>query len=154
MRPDRMTTTFQTALAEAQSLALGRDHQFIEPLHMMTVLLDQEDGSVQPLLLQAGVNVNLVRTRLGQVLDRVPRVEGIGGEVLIGRDLERVLNLMDKLAQSRKDRYVSSELFVLAALEDRGQLGEILRQAGADKSVMRPLQRAASLRYERETRWP
>ncbi|HEX2200617.1 MAG TPA: ATP-dependent chaperone ClpB [Gammaproteobacteria bacterium] len=132
MRPDRMTTTFQTALAEAQSLALGRDHQFIEPLHVMTVLLDQEDGSVQPLLLQAGVNVNLVRTRLGQALDRVPRVEGIGGEVLIARDLERVLNLMDKLAQSRKDRYVSSELFVLAALEDRGQLGEILRQAGAN----------------------
>jgi ATP-dependent Clp protease ATP-binding subunit ClpB len=133
MRPDRMTTTFQTALAEAQSLALGRDHQFIEPLHVMTVLLDQEDGSVQPLLLQAGVNVNLVRTRLGQALDRVPRVEGIGGEVLIARDLERVLNLMDKLAQSRKDRYVSSELFVLAALEDRGQLGEILRQAGANQ---------------------
>ncbi|HZC01641.1 MAG TPA: Clp protease N-terminal domain-containing protein, partial [Gammaproteobacteria bacterium] len=132
MRPDRMTTTFQTALAEAQSLALGRDHQFIEPLHVMTVLLDQEDGSVQPLLLQAGVNVNLVRTRLGQALDRVPRVEGIGGEVLIARDLEWVLNLMDKLAQSRKDRYVSSELFVLAALEDRGQLGEILRQAGAN----------------------
>jgi ATP-dependent Clp protease ATP-binding subunit ClpB len=132
MRPDRMTTTFQTALAEAQSLALGRDHQFIEPLHVMTVLLDQEDGSVQPLLLQAGVNVNLVRTRLGQALDRVPRVEGIGGEVLIARDLERVLNLMDKLAQSRKDRYVSSELFVLAALEDRGQLGEVLRQAGAN----------------------
>lgn len=132
MRPDRMTTTFQTALAEAQSLALGRDHQLIEPLHVMTVLLDQEDGSVQPLLLQAGVNVNLVRTRLGQALDRVPRVEGIGGEVLIARDLERVLNLMDKLAQSRKDRYVSSELFVLAALEDRGQLGEILRQAGAN----------------------
>src|ERR671914_62187 len=133
MRPDRMTTTFQTALAEAQSLALGRDHQFIEPLHVMTVLLDQEDGSVQSLLLQAGVNVNLVRTRLGQALDRVPRVEGIGGEVLIARDLERVLNLMDKLAQSCKDRYVSSELFVLAALEDRGQLGEILRQAGANQ---------------------
>ncbi|HYY16982.1 MAG TPA: ATP-dependent chaperone ClpB, partial [Gammaproteobacteria bacterium] len=133
MRPDRMTTTFQTALAEAQSLALGHDHQFIEPLHVMTVLLDQEDGSVQPLLLQAGVNVNLVRTRLGQALDRVPRVEGTGGEVLIARDLERVLNLMDKLAQSRKDRYVSSELFVLAALEDRGQLGEILRQAGANR---------------------
>jgi ATP-dependent Clp protease ATP-binding subunit ClpB len=133
MRPDRMTTTFQTALAEAQSLALGRDHQFIEPLHVMTALLDQEDGSVQPLLLQAGVNINLVRARLGQALDRVPRVEGTGGEVLIARDLERVLNLMDKLAQSRKDRYVSSELFVLAALEDRGQIGEILRQAGADK---------------------
>jgi ATP-dependent Clp protease ATP-binding subunit ClpB len=103
MRPDRMTTTFQTALAEAQSLALGRDHQFIEPLHMMTVLLDQEDGSVQPLLLQAGVNINLVRARLGQALDRVPRVEGTGGEVLIARDLERVLNLMDKLAQTGAD---------------------------------------------------
>jgi ATP-dependent Clp protease ATP-binding subunit ClpB len=136
MRPDKMTTKFQLAIADAQSLALGRDHQFIEPLHVMLSLLDQEGGSVKPLLTQAGINANALRAKLTQALERLPRVEGAGGDVHISRDLERVLNLTDKLAQQRKDQFISSELFVLAALEDKGPLGELLRQMGVDKKKL------------------
>ena len=134
MRMDKLTSKFQAALTDAQSLAVGRDHQFIEPTHVMMALLDQEGGTVRPLLSQAGVNVNALRSRLGEALDRFPRVEGVGGEVLISRELDRVLNLTDKLAQKRKDEYITSELFLLAALEEKGQLGDLLRQAGADKN--------------------
>jgi ATP-dependent Clp protease ATP-binding subunit ClpB len=124
------------ALADAQSLAVGRDHQFIEPAHLMTALLDQEGGTVRHLLSQADVDVNQLRSGLGQVLDRLPRVEGAGGDVHVSNDLARLLNQADKLAQQRKDAYVSSELFVLAALDDRGQLGEVLRKAGAAKGAV------------------
>jgi ATP-dependent Clp protease ATP-binding subunit ClpB len=119
------------ALAEAQSLAVGRDHQFLEPLHVMAALLDQQGGSTRPLLTQAGVDAGRMRAALGQALDRLPQVEGTGGEVIPSNDLVKLLNLTDKYAQKRKDAYIASELFVLAALEDRGQLGELLRQAGA-----------------------
>ncbi|MCI0401845.1 MAG: ATP-dependent chaperone ClpB [Gammaproteobacteria bacterium] len=132
MRLDKLTTKFQMALAEAQSLAVGRDHQYIEPWHVMTALLDQEGGTVRHLLARAGVNVNALRSQLGDALDRLPRVEGTGGEVHISNNLNRVLNVTDKLAQQRKDQYISSELFVLAALEDKGELGTLLRKAGAD----------------------
>ena len=131
MRMDKLTSKFQMALADAQSLAVGRDHQFIEPVHVLTALLDQQGGSVRHLLDKAGTNVNLLRSQLGEALDRLPKVEGTGGEVHISNDLGRVLNITDKLAQKRGDQYISSELFVLAALEDRGQLGTILRNAGA-----------------------
>ena len=136
MRMDKLTTKFQMALADAQSLALGRDHQFIEPLHLMTALLDQEGGTVRHLLAQAGVNINSLRSALGEALDKLPSVEGAGGEVHISNELGRLLNLTDKLAQKRKDQYISSELFALVAVEDKGQLGDILRKAGANKEAV------------------
>ena len=136
MRMDKLTNKFQLALSDAQSLAVGRDHQFIEPAHLLAALLDQEGGTVRPLLAQAGVNVQLLRSQLNQVLDRLPQVEGTGGDVQLANTLVRLLNLTDKLAQQRKDAYISSELFVLAALEDKGELGRLLRQAGADKALL------------------
>ncbi len=136
MRMDKMTSKFQQALAEAQSLAVGRDHQFIEPAHLMTALLDQEGGTVRHLLAQADVNVNLFRSQLGELLDQLPQVSGIAGDVHISNDLGRLLNVTDKLAQQRKDSYISSELFILAVLEDKGRLGELLRTAGASKGVV------------------
>jgi len=136
MRMDKLTTKFQMALADAQSLAVGRDHQFIEPLHLMLALLDQEGGGVRHLLTEAGVNVNGLRSQLGEALDRLPQVEGTAGDVQVSNDLGRLLNVTDKLAQKRKDQYISSELFVLAALDDGGQLGELLRKNGASKGPL------------------
>ncbi|MGB5473813.1 MAG: ATP-dependent chaperone ClpB [Gammaproteobacteria bacterium] len=133
---DKMTSKFQQALAEAQSLAVGRDHQFIEPAHLMTALLDQEGGTVRHLLAQADVNVNLLRSRLGELLDKQPQVQGMAGDVHISNDLGRLMNVTDKLAQQRKDSYISSELFILAVLEDKGQVGELLRKAGASKGLV------------------
>ncbi|WP_435686309.1 ATP-dependent chaperone ClpB, partial [Sedimenticola selenatireducens] len=134
MRMDRLTSKFQMALADAQSMAVGRDHQFIEPVHMMTALLDQEGGTVRHLLTQADVNVNQLRSGLGDILDRLPSIEGASGDMHISNDLGRILNQCDKLAQKRKDQYISSELFVLAALDDKGAVGELLRKAGAAKA--------------------
>ncbi len=136
MRMDRLTSKFQMALADAQSLAVGRDHQFIEPVHLMTALLDQEGGTVRHLLTQSDVNVNQLRSALGEALDRMPSVEGSAGEVHISNDLSRLLNQTDKLAQQRKDQYISSELFVLAAADDKGALGDMLRSAGANKQAL------------------
>ncbi len=136
MRMDKLTTKFQMALADAQSLAVGRDHQFIEPLHLLTAMLDQAGGGVRPLLTKAGVNVNALRSRLGEALERLPRVEGTAGDVGVSNELNRLLNVTDKLAQRRGDQYISSELFVLAAAEDRGQLGELLRRNGATKGAI------------------
>ncbi|MGH8582373.1 MAG: ATP-dependent chaperone ClpB, partial [Gammaproteobacteria bacterium] len=132
MRADKLTAAFQTALADAQSLAVGRDHQFIEPVHVLTALLDQSGGTTQ-LLHEAGVNVHQLRSRLGEALERLPRVEGTGGEVHVSRELERLLNVTDKLAQQRKDQYIASELFLLAAVDDRGPAGDLLRRSGADQ---------------------
>ncbi|MDQ2694011.1 MAG: ATP-dependent chaperone ClpB, partial [Pseudomonadota bacterium] len=136
MRMDKLTSKLQMALADAQSLAVGRDHQFIEPAHLMTALLEQEGGTVRPLLARAGVNVGLLRSRLGEILDRLPQVHGTGGDVQLSNALARLLNLTDKLAQQRKDAYISSELFVLAALEDKGELGSLLRQTGASREAI------------------
>ena len=136
MRMDKLTTKFQQALADAQSLAVGRDHQFIEPAHVMLALLDQEGGSVRPLLIKAGVDINRLRSELGGLLDRLPRVEGAPGEVHLSNDLQRLLNVMDKLAQKRGDQFVSSELFVLAALDDKGPLAKVLKDAGAVRGAV------------------
>jgi len=136
MRQDKLTSKFQIALADAQSLALGRDHQFIEPVHLMQALLDQEGGSIRPLLDKAGTNLSALRSQLGQALDRLPSVEGTGGEVHVSNDLSRLLNLTDKLAQKRGDQYISSELFLLAALDDKGPLGTTLRNAGVVKGAL------------------
>ncbi|MGL9772903.1 MAG: ATP-dependent chaperone ClpB [Sodalis sp. (in: enterobacteria)] len=131
MRPDRLTNKFQLALADAQSLALGRDNQFIEPLHVMAALLKQEGGTVRPLLQSAGVNVVPFISSVEQACERLPQVEGTGGDVQPSQDLVWVLNLCDKLAQKRTDSFISSELFVLASLESRGMLAALLKSAGA-----------------------
>lgn len=134
MRLDRLTSKFQLALADAQSLALGRDNQFIEPLHLMSALLNQDGGTVRPLLTSAGINVASLRTDIEQALGRLPQVEGTGGDVQASNELVRILNLCDKLAQKRADKFISSELFVLAVLEDRGTLTDMLKAAGATTS--------------------
>ena len=136
MRSDRLTNKFQIALADAQSLAVGRDHQFIEPSHLLLALLDQQGGTVRHLLQLANINNHQIRSLLGETLDRLPRVEGNGGEVHVSNDLNRLLNVTDKLAQQRKEAYISSELFVLAALDDKGTLGEQLRKAGLNKESL------------------
>ncbi|MGA1690453.1 MAG: ATP-dependent chaperone ClpB [Sedimenticolaceae bacterium] len=136
MRMDKLTSKFQLALADAQSLALGRDHQFIEPVHLMVALLDQEGGSVRPLLGQADVNVNQLRSSLSEALERLASVQGNAGDVHLSNDLGRLMNQTDKLAQERKDQYISSELFVLAAMEDKGALGDALRKAGGSKTAI------------------
>ncbi|MDZ7840794.1 MAG: ATP-dependent chaperone ClpB [Gammaproteobacteria bacterium] len=137
MRMDKFTSKFQMALSDAQSLAVGRDHQFIEAAHVMVALLDQEGGSVRHLLTRADVNVNKLRSALGEYLDRQPQVEGQAGEVHISQDLGRLLNVMDKTAQKRQDAYISSELFVLALLEDgKSEVSRLLRDAGASKGAV------------------
>jgi ATP-dependent Clp protease ATP-binding subunit ClpB len=124
------------ALADAQSLALGRDHQYIEPAHVLAALLNQDGSSVQHMLAQAGVNVAALRSGLNKLIDSLPQVSGTGGEVMISRDLERTLNLCDKNAQQRQDQYISSELFLLALLEDKSALGKLLRDCGASKDSL------------------
>ncbi|WP_410681378.1 ATP-dependent chaperone ClpB [Avibacterium paragallinarum] len=133
MNIEKFTTRFQQALSEAQSLALGKDNQFIEPVHLMTALLNQEGGSIAPILTASGVNVALFRNELNAELNRLPQVSGNGGDVQISRNLVNLLNLCDKLAQQKQDKYISSELFLLAALEEKGSLSEILRKCGAKK---------------------
>src|SRR6476660_6731468 len=134
MRMDKLTSRFQQALADAQSLAVGRDHNMLEPVHLMTALLDQQGGSTTPLLAQSGVNVAALRTRLGQALDKLPAVRGQEGNINVSNDLTRVLNLTDKLAQQRGDGFIASELFLLAALDDKGEVGQGLKAEGASKA--------------------
>ncbi len=136
MRMDKFTSKFQEVLADAQSLAVGRDHQFIEPIHVMMAMLDQQGGTVRPLMTNAGVNVNSLRSQLAQALEQLPSVEGMAGDVHISNELGRLLNVTDKLAQQRKDQYISSELFVLAAVQDSGRLGDILKNSGASKETI------------------
>ncbi len=136
MRMDKLTSKFQEALGDAQSIAVGRDHQFIEPLHVMLALLDQEGGSVRPLLTQSNVNVLSLRSKLGEALDQLPTVQGVAGDVRIGNDLVRLFNVTDKEAQARKDQYISSELFVLACAKDDSKIGELLRAAGASADAL------------------
>ncbi len=133
MRMDRLTTKFQSAISDAQSLAVGRDHQFIEPAHLLLAMLDQEGGTTRHVLDRAGVNVRQLRSALGEALDRMPKVEGAAGDVHVSSDLGRMLNVCDKLAQERKDQYIPSELFLLAAIDEKAGVGEMLRNAGANK---------------------
>lgn len=133
MRMEKLTTKFQVALADAQSLAVGRDNQFIEPVHLMMSLLDQQGGTAHHLLTKAKVNVPVLRTELNAAIDSLPQVKGMPGEVHISNDLNRLLNVTDKLAQQKGDQFISSELFILAAVDDSGQLGRILKKAGATK---------------------
>ena len=136
MRMDKLTSRFQAALADAQSLSVGRDHQFIEPAHVLLALIDSQGGGIRPLLLKAGADVNRLRALLGEALDKLPTVAGTGGEVHVSNDLNRLLNVTDKLAQQRGDQYISSELFVLAAFEDRGTLTRILKECRVQKAAI------------------
>ncbi len=136
MRMDKLTTKLQSGLADAQSLAVGRDNQVIEPVHLMAALLDQQGGTARPLLEKSGANVAKLRSELAAALERLPRVEGAGGDVLLGGDLSKLLNVTDKLAQTRGDQFISSELFLLAACDDRGELGRILKACGAQRAAL------------------
>ncbi|NNE06641.1 MAG: ATP-dependent chaperone ClpB [Xanthomonadales bacterium] len=130
---EKLTSKFQLALAEAQSLAVGMDHQLIEPAHVMVALLDQEGGSIRHLLTRAGVRVNHLRSQLGERIEGLPRVSGAAGEVNLSNETGRLLNVTDKIAQKRGDQYIASELFVLAALELKGVLADLLKKAGASR---------------------
>ena len=133
MRIDKFTTKLQEALAEAQSLAVGRDHPYIEPQHLLTALLEQEDGGAASLLAKAGGTPGALKKALAESLGRIARVEGTAGEVNISRELAALLNVTDKEAQKRGDQYIASELFLLAAAADKGEIGKILKQAGVDR---------------------
>jgi ATP-dependent Clp protease ATP-binding subunit ClpB len=134
MRMDKLTTKFASALADAQSLALGADNNFIEPVHVLLALLGQENGSIRPILTAANINISSLRSKLNSLLDRLPKVEGNGGDVHISNELTRLLNLTDKIAQKRKDQFISSELFLLAALEESGSIKDILVELGVTKA--------------------
>jgi len=131
MRMERLTTRFQEALGDAQSLAVSLDHAYIEPQHVLAVMLDQDDGAARSILARAGVNVNGLRESLAQSLERMPKVSGQGGEVTLSRDLNNLLNLTEKEARKRQDEYIPSELFLLALLEDKGETGRLLKNMGA-----------------------
>ncbi|MFT7234585.1 MAG: ATP-dependent Clp protease ATP-binding subunit ClpB [Methylophagaceae bacterium] len=136
MQADKLTSKLQEALSDAQSMALGRDHQFIEPTHLMLALVSQQAGTVKPLLMQTGVNIAAYRTQLEEQLSRFAQVEGGSGDIHISQDLSRLFNQVDKLKQKRQDQYASSELFVLALIEDKNQAGECLRNNGGNKKAI------------------
>ncbi|MDE3208504.1 MAG: AAA family ATPase, partial [Pseudomonadota bacterium] len=131
MRMDRLTTRFQETLGDAQSLALSLDHAYIEPQHVLSVMLEQKEGVARSILGRAGINIQGLRDALNQVLNGMPKVSGQGGEVSLSRELASLLNLTEKEAQKRHDEYVSSELFLLALLEDKGEAGRLLKKMGA-----------------------
>lgn len=133
MRLDRFTQSFQVAISDAQSLALGKDHQFIEPLHLMMALLNEQSSSVITLLKSAGINVQSLKSQVDTALRGLAQVHGVGGEVQLSSTSGNLLNLCDKYAQKLGDKYISSEVFVLAALEDTGSLGQILKSLGANE---------------------
>ncbi len=133
MRFDKLTHKFQLAIQDAQSLALGRDHQFIEPVHLMQALLNQDGGTLRPLMTLLQIDAALLRAELAAALNNLPQVEGTGGEVQVSAATANLLNLCDKYAQKRQDNYISSELFVLAAAEDKGKLGDIVKKLGVSK---------------------
>ena len=136
MRLDKLTNKLQMALADAQSLAVRHDHNFIEPAHLMVAMLDQQGGTVRHLLTQAGVNVNALRSQLGDTLDRMAQVEGNAGDVQVSNTLSRHLNIMDRLADKRGDQFIASELFPLAALEAGGPLAEMLERNGTNREAL------------------
>jgi ATP-dependent Clp protease ATP-binding subunit ClpB len=133
---DKLTSRLQNALADAQSIAVGQDHNFIEPLHVMQALLDQQSSSIKPILRQAGSDPARLRQAVAREIDNLPQVKGSAGDVAMSNDLGRLFNVCDKLAQKRKDQFVSSELVLLAALEDRGTVGRLLREHGLDKAAL------------------
>jgi ATP-dependent Clp protease ATP-binding subunit ClpB len=134
MRFDRFTTKLQEALAQAQSLALGQDNQYIEPQHLLGALL--EDQGIAGLIAKAGGNAQVLKKNLGDAISRLPKVEGTPGEVHISGELAQLLNVADKEAQKRGDQYIASELFLLAAAADKGETGRLLKQSGVTKPTL------------------
>ncbi|HRQ58740.1 MAG TPA: ATP-dependent chaperone ClpB [Azoarcus taiwanensis] len=136
MRLDKLTTRFMQNLQDAQSVALGNDNQFIEPQHLLVAMLDQSDGGTSSLLSRAGVNIAPLKQALKTAIDRLPKVEGHGGEVQIGRDLTNLLNLTDREAQKRGDQFIASELFLLVLAEDKGETGRLAREHGLQRRAL------------------
>ena len=136
MRMDKFTSRLQSALSDAQSLAIGRDHQFIEPLHLMIALVDQDGGGTRHLLAQAGIKVHQLRSQLDEAVDRLPKVEGSDGDVQLSNELIRLLNVSDKFTQQRGDQYISSEMFILASVKANNELGRLLQINGADPKAV------------------
>src|SRR5262245_30235994 len=136
MRIDKFTTRFQQAFADAQSMAVGNDNPYIEPQHVLLALLNQEDGGTAALLSRAGVNVSALRAAFKQAVDRLPKVEGTGGEVNVSRELANLLNLTDKEAQTRGDQFIASDLFLLALMQDKGETGRLLKQHGGNREAL------------------
>jgi ATP-dependent Clp protease ATP-binding subunit ClpB len=136
MRFDKLTTKFQQALADAQSIAVGQDHAYIEPAHLLLALLQQEDGVTVSLLQRCGTNVVPLRDALKNSLQRLPKIEGTGGEVNLSRNLANLLNLADKEAQQRGDQFIASEMFLLALLKDKGETGALLKEYGASYAAL------------------
>ena len=139
MRFDKFTTKLQQALSDAQSLAVGADNQFIEPQHLLLAMLNDADSGAASLLARAGANVGGLKPALQQAVERLPKVEGHGGEVQVGRDLSNLLNLTDKAAQKRGDQFIASEMFLLAVCDDKGEVGRLLKQYGVARA---PLEQA------------
>ena len=137
MRMDKLTTNFQLALQEAQSMAVGQDHQFIEPVHLMLAMLNQENSVVASLYLSAGADVNVIKEKSQEIVGRLPRVSGTAGEVHISNSLSNLLNVTDKLAQQTGDDYIASEMFAVAAIEDKGDLGSLLKQSGLNRQQLK-----------------
>src|SRR5450755_1764956 len=136
MRFDKLTTKFQQAIADAQSMALAADNGYIEPQHLLLSLLNQEDSGSASLLSRAGVNVAPLKAALTKAIGRLPKVEGQGGEISASRDLGNLLNLADKEATKRGDQYIASELFLLAAIDDKGETGRLLKAHGANRKAL------------------
>ena len=136
MRMDKLTNNFQLALQEAQSMAVGKDHQFIEPVHLMAAMLNQENSAVANLYLRSGADVNVIKQKTQDIIERLPRVSGTAGEVHISNTLSNLLNVTDKHSQQSGDNYIASEMFALAALEDKGDLGNLLKQSGINKKQL------------------
>jgi ATP-dependent Clp protease ATP-binding subunit ClpB len=136
MRLDKLTTRLQEALAEAQSLAVGRDHPYIEPQHLLTALIGQDDGGAASIIAKAGGNPGALKKALAESLNRIAKVEGTAGEVNVSRELAALLNVTDKEAQKRGDQYIASELVLVAAAGDKGEVGRLLKQAGVTKAAL------------------
>jgi len=134
MRLDKLTSKFQLALSDAQSIALGRDHQYIEATHVLLAMLNQDGGAIRGILSDLEININLMRSQLSAMLDRMPKVSGIGGEIQLSNQLGITFNLCDKYAQKAKDKFISSEIFLVAVCEDKGELGQVLNKLGLTKS--------------------
>ena len=136
MRIDKLTTLFQQALADAQSMAVGQDNPYIEPVHLLASLLAQDDGATASLLQRAGVNVQKLREDARRAIERLPKVEGAGGQIQLSRELNNLLNLTDREAQKRGDQYIASELFLLALADDKGEAGRMLKEAGGNRRAI------------------
>ncbi|NVK00247.1 MAG: ATP-dependent chaperone ClpB [Oceanospirillaceae bacterium] len=136
MRPDKFTSKLQEALADAQSMAIGKDHNMIEPVHLLAALLEQRGGAVRPLLKQAGADLPSLARKVGEALDRLPVVSNPDGEIRMSQEMARIFNMTDKLAQQRGDQFVASELIVLAMVNDKGEAGKALKSAGVSSESL------------------